>query len=107
MKADYDANGKVVAVEPQPDQDINASKSLRAATVAAVRKWTVDPERVGGHGVAASLMVPICYTVTVGYPPDFACAWTPPGSRSKIDNGAAYALAPVATLRSDVIGHTL
>jgi hypothetical protein len=67
----------------------------------------LHPERVGGHGVAASLMVPICYTVTIGYPPPFECAWTPPGSRSKVDNGAAYALAPVTTLRSDVIGHTL
>ncbi|GAA0722598.1 energy transducer TonB [Dokdonella soli] len=108
VKANYDADGKVVAVEPQPDQGINSSKSLQAATVAAVRKWTVDPERVGGHGVAASVMVPICYTVTDGRaPPDFDCAWTPPGSRSKIDNGGAFALAPAAKLQTDVIGRTL
>jgi hypothetical protein len=108
VKADYDTDGKIVAVEPQPDQGINASKSLQAATVAAVRKWTVDPEQVGGHGVAASLMVPICYTVTDGRaPPEFAREWTPPGSRSKIDNGGAYALEPAARLKSDVIGRTL
>jgi TonB family protein len=107
VKADYDANGKVIAVEPQPDQDINASKSLQKATIAAVRKWKVDPEQVGGHGVAASVMVPICYTVTVGWPRDFDCTWTPPGSHSKVDNGGAYALAPTARLKSDVIGHAL
>lgn len=107
VKADYDTDGKIIAVEAQPDQGINASKSLQKATIAAVRKWKVDPEQVGGHGVAASVMVPICYTVTVGWPRDFDCTWTPPGSHSKVDNGGAYALAPAARLKSDVIGHAL
>ena len=109
VKADYDANGKIIVVQPQPDQGINASKSLQSAAVMAVRNWTIDPERVGGHGVPASVMVPICFSVVLANtrPPEFACTWTPPGSRSKIENGGAYALAPAATLKSDVIGHAL
>jgi hypothetical protein len=109
VKVDYDAKGMIVSVEMQPDQDINGSRSLRAATVTAVRKWSVNPERVGGHGVAASMMVPICYSIVPegARAPDFACAWTPPGSHSKIDNGGTFALAPVAKLQSDVIGRVL
>lgn len=109
VKADYDANGDVTEVETQPEQDVNASQSMRASALAAVRKWKIEPERVGGHGVAASVMVPVCY-VTVWDPMQadkVNCAWTPPGSRSKVDNGSAYALAPAATLKSDVIGHAL
>ena len=39
VKVDYDASGKVVAVEPQADLGVNASRSLEKATVAAVRQW--------------------------------------------------------------------
>lgn len=107
VKADYDADGRITVVEAQSDQGVNASKSLQNATIAAVRKWKIDPEQVGGHGVASSVMVSVCYTVSAGYPPDFNCAWTPPGSHSKIDNGGSYALAPVSKIKSDVVGHTL
>lgn len=107
VKADYDADGKIIAVTPQADQGFHATRSLDAATVKAVRKWKVTPEQVGGHGVAASVMVPICYTVTTGRAPDVDCSWTPPGSKSTVDNGAAFALAPSTKLLSDVIGHAL
>lgn len=107
VKADYDADGKIVMVTPQADQSLNATRSLDAATVKAVRQWKVTPERVASHGVAASVMVPVCYTVTTGYPQDFDCAWTPPGSKSKVDNGEAFASAPIAKLATDVIGRTL
>lgn len=109
VKADYDADGRIVAVEAQPDQGIHALRSLQAATVDAVRHWKVTPERVGGHGVASTVMVPVCYSVAIGNsrPPDFACTWTPPGSKSKIDDGGAFALAPTAKLATDVIGRAL
>jgi len=108
VKADYDADGRIVAIEPQADQGLNSLPSLERATVNAVKHWGVVPERVGGHGVASSIMIPICFTVTQGLrAPDFDCTWTPPGSRARIDNGGAFALAPAAKLRSDVIGHAL
>lgn len=108
VKADYDAEGRIVAVEPQPDQGLNSLPSLERATVNAVKHWSVVPERVGGHGVASSIMVPICFTVTQGlHAPDFDCTWTPPGSHARVDNGGAFALAPATKLRSDVIGHAL
>jgi hypothetical protein len=108
VKADYDENGRVVSVESQSSQGIGATRSLEAATVAAVKKWIVSPERVDGHGIASSVMVPVCYTVSrTTRIPDFDCSWKPPGSNSKIDNGSAFALESVARLRSDVIGHAL
>lgn len=109
VKADYAADGRIVAVEPQPAESLNATRSLQAATVAAVKRWAVTPERVGGQGVASSVMVPICYTVTSGRhaPPDYACTWTPQGSRSRVGDGTAFAVAPAAKLATDVIGRTL
>ncbi len=109
VKVEYDASGNITEVQTQPDQGVNASQSMRTSALAAVRKWKVEPERVGGHGVAASVLVPICYTVVQDpmQSNKFDCAWTPPGSQSKVDNGSAYALAPAAKLKSDVIGHAL
>ncbi len=107
VKADYDADGNIVMVTPQADQSLNATRSLDAATVKAVRQWKVTPERVAGHGVAASVMVPVCYTVTTGWPRDFDCSWTPPGTHTKVDNGGSFALAPTAVLATKVIGRTL
>lgn len=108
VKANYDANGVIVSVEPQREYGINAKRSLEQATIAAVKQWTVEPERVGGRAVASSLMLPVCFTVTRSRPgPDFTCTFTPQGSRSKIAEGGAFALEPVAHLGSDVIGRTL
>lgn len=107
VRADYDASGRVVAVEPQPQYGINSMRSLEKATVAAVKKWTVAPERVGGKAVASSLLLPVCYTVTSGRPPEYSCAFTPQGSTAKIGEGGSFALEPSTQLRSDVIGRTL
>jgi hypothetical protein len=109
VKANYDASGAIVSVEPQPEYSVNAMRSLEKATIAAVKQWAVAPERVGGRAVPASLMLPVCYTVTTSSrnPPDFACTFTPQGSRSKIAEGGAFALEPAARLSSDVIGRTL
>ncbi|RYD15102.1 MAG: hypothetical protein EOP90_09140 [Lysobacteraceae bacterium] len=109
VKVDYDASGTVVAVEPQSELGLNASSSLEKATVAAVRQWAIQPERVGGRAVASSLMLPVCYSVVAASqaPPDYACAFKPAGSNSPIGEGDALALAPVARLRSDVVGRAL
>lgn len=109
VKANYDENGQVLSVEPQRDQGIGVIGSLEAATVAAVKRWIVSPERVDGHGVASSVMVPVCYTITSRSSGsiDLDCSWKPPGSNSKVDNGGAFTVEPVAHLRSDVIGHAL
>ncbi len=109
VKANYDPSGAIVSVEPQPQLGINAKPSLEKATVAAVKKWAIVPERVGGQAMASSLLLPVCYMVSTGSrpPADFACVFTPQGSTSKIAEGGAYALEPAARLRSDVIGRTL
>jgi len=109
VRLDYDANGNVTNAEPQPDLGLNASRSLQASTVKVARRWKVDPERVGGHGVGGSLLVPVCYSnVPAGSkPPDFDCTFTPPGTHSRIGDGSSFALAPNAKLVSDVAGRIL
>lgn len=108
VEAKYAADGSIVAVEPLPQHGIHSTPALERATIAAVKRWFVTPERVGGRAVASSVLVPICYTVTRGpSPPDFTCSFTPPGSSSTVTEGGTFALAPVARLRSDVIGRTL
>lgn len=107
VRADYDANGRVVGVEAQPQYGINSMRSLEKATVAAVKKWTVAPERVGSQAVASSLLLPVCYTVTNGHPPEYSCAFTPHGTTARIGEGGAFALESSTQLRSDVIGRTL
>lgn len=92
---------------PQRAQSIHATRSLDKSTVDAARQWKITPEYVGGHGVAGSIEVGVCYTVTTAWPPDFDCAWTPTGTKSKIRSGSGFALAPVAKLSTDVIGRTL
>lgn len=107
VRADYDAEGRIVAVEPQPQYAVNSMRSLEKATVAAVKKWTVAPERVGGKAVASSLLLPVCYTVTNGRPPEYDCAFTPQGSPVRIGEGGAFALGSSTQLRSQVIGRAL
>lgn len=109
VKVAYDESGKVVAVEPQADLGVNASRPLEKATVAAVSRWEIEPERVGGRAVASSLLLPVCYSVVAANstPPDYACAFKSAGSTSRIGEGDALALEPVARLRSEVIGRVL
>lgn len=108
VEATYDADGKVVAVEPQAAYSINATKSLDAATMAAARSWKIRPERVGGHPVPSRVMLTVCYSVQTGTrPPDFDCSWKPPGSDATVGDGGAYALEPAASLRTEVLGRTL
>lgn len=110
VKLDYDADGRVTSVEVVPDQGFNTSRALDSAAVKAARQWKVLPEKVAGHGVASSIMTPICYYVEpVGrhVEGDPCPAWTPPGSTSSVGQGEAYALAPTAKLVSEVAGRTL
>lgn len=107
VRVDYDVDGRVVAVEPQPQYAINSMRVLEKATAVAVKKWMVAPERVGGRAVASSLLLPVCYTVTSGRPPEYDCAFTPEGSTARIGEGGAFALESSTQLRSEVIGRTL
>jgi len=103
----YNAAGKVVAAEVAPGAP-KVDRTVSKATIESVRGWTFRPESVGGHALASTAYVPICFTVApMGSAPPACPDWTPPGARGAVGNGGSFALEPAATLKSDVIGHTL
>lgn len=108
MNVRYDAHGHVIDASLAPDSQ-HAQPALVRSALSAVRKWTFEPERVGGDGIAGLVVVPICFSVVEpGQGHDSpGCSWAPPDSHARVSDGEAFALAPVAKLESDVIGKTL
>ena len=103
----YDAQGRVLEAELAPGTPA-ADPLLQEAALESIRKWRFQPERVGGHPLAGSAWVPLCFTLTTSarHIPD--CEhWTPPGANTPVPDGSAFALQPAATLRSEVVGHLL
>jgi hypothetical protein len=110
MRIAYDANGKVVSIVPQdgsPSVDPLARKNMESA----VREWLIEPERVDGHGIAASVEFPLCVTISSGpsgvRPLKSPCDWTQWKKSPTVGEGQFLALDPAAKLLTDVIGHTL
>ena len=112
VHVNFDGNGKVTAAQADTIES-KAPASLVKAAVDGVRTWTFQPERVGGHGIAGSTLLPVCFQVVpVGFmgpnahrPPP--CAWTPPGHRGALAQGESFGVDPVAKLATDVVDHTL
>jgi TonB family protein len=103
----YDAEGKVLEAGLAPGTP-SADPLLQEAALASIRKWRFQPERVGGHPLAGSAWVPLCFTLTTSARNIPDCEhWTPPGANTPVPDGTAFALQPAATLRSEVIGHLL
>jgi TonB family protein len=110
LRVDYDANGKAVSAAPDPSSPQNA-KALVQASVEAAKLWTFQPERVDGHGVPGTQVLPVCYAL-LDMPPragqmEAACRWNPPGKHAAISQGDSLAINPVAHLANDIVGHAL
>jgi len=108
LRVDYDANGKVTTVVPDPDAP-KADRFLAEASIAAVKQWTFVPEFVGGHGVPGSMHMPLCFSLS-SYPGPVkvpACGWTPPGESVPLGDGESLAINPVVKLTTEVEGRTL
>jgi TonB family protein len=108
LRIDYDANGHVVATRLQdgaPDVDASFVRSARDAA----SRWTFSPEIVGGHGLAGSTIVPICFADYTRRTPIEAlrCAWTPPEGHGSLGDGAIVSIDPAVRLETAVIGRTL
>ncbi len=103
----YDAQGKVLEAGLAPGTP-PADPLLQEAALESIRQWTFQPERVGGHPLAGSAWIPLCFTLTMSARNIPDCEhWTPPGANSPVPDGTAFALQPAATLRSEVVGHLL
>lgn len=108
LRIDYDGNGHVVATRLQDGAPEVDASFVRSAQEAA-RRWTFSPEIVGGHGLAGSTIVPICFADYTRRTPKeaLACAWTPPAGHASLGDGAIVAIDPAARLKTDIVGHTL
>lgn len=106
VETHYDAVGKVISAGIAPDSP-TAERAISNAALQSVRRWTFQPERVDGHGIASTAYVPICFALG-NAPLPYCGTWKPPGAAgTDIGNGEAFALNPAATLKSDVIGRML
>lgn len=108
LKVDYDAAGHVLAANPHEGAPVVAADLTGSATK-AVKRWVFSPEIVGGHALAGSAIVPICFElVEFGKRmPRTACEWIPPGAHSGLHENDVLAIEPAAKLQTDVVGHTL
>lgn len=105
LEVRYDASGKVTSVEPAPDAPAVARDFTRSA-IKAVRRWQFWPERVAGHGIPATVKVPICFSLTVKNAPAPKCTpWMPSGAHAATEG--AVTEDPAARVKVDVIGRKL
>jgi hypothetical protein len=81
--------------------------SLVESAMAAVRTWTFDPERVGGHGLRARVLVPICYEAKTPDAKDEKCRWNSPYGEKSVVGGQSVALDSRVHLKTYVAGTTL
>ena len=82
--------------------------SLVRSAENAVKDWGFSPEVVGGHALAGSALVSVCFEIVpAGTRPKMDCAWRPPGARSDLRDNEALALESAVHLETDVVGHTL
>ncbi|HKE48626.1 MAG TPA: energy transducer TonB [Rhodanobacteraceae bacterium] len=107
LRVDYDAKGHVLAAKRQADAPAVAD-DLEVAAARAVKSWWFTPEVVGGHALAGSAIVPICFElVGMGKEIERAnCNWAPQGVKS-LQEGGVVAIEPAARLKTDIVGHTL
>jgi TonB family protein len=109
LQVAYDGSGKVTSAAPAPGAP-KVSSALVEASIAAAMKWTFEPERVDGHGVAGNIYSPLCYSLfPEGSRPasGAVCEWIPPGQTKPIGEGQALALNPETRLATDVTGRVL
>jgi len=107
LKVDYDTDGRVVASGQAAGAPTVAMSLVRSAEK-AVKEWGFTPEVVGGHALAGSAFISVCFNIVApGTRPNNDCAWTPPGAKSALRETDAFALAPATRLETDVVGHTL
>ncbi len=108
LRIDYDGEGHVLATRLQDGAPAVDASFVRSAQEAA-RHWTFSPEIVGGHGLAGSTIVPICFADYTRVTPQerSGCAWTPPAGHGGLGDGATVAIDPAARLETAIVGRTL
>jgi TonB family protein len=110
FEVSYDKSGKVnnVVIASGSTQ---SKGSLAEYAEKAVREWSYQPEQVAGFGVPGTVIVPICFSVSMNARSARRaaenCRWEEPGTRATAEQGQSLALDSSVHLVSDVIGKTL
>ena len=105
LQVHYDAAGSVTEAKlvdggvPKPGNDIER------AAIAAVKHWTFTPESVGGHAIAGSARVPLCFSARPET--ENTCRWQIDKSEVSLDTKVPLAMNPAVRLETDVAGSTL
>lgn len=104
----YDEDGKVVSIDPEHGTP-EVPSGVRRSFERVLKGSTFVPERVGGHGIAAEIVIPMCVSTTRSRKtsPSDACDWTPPHRSASIGGGQFVAVDSAAKLRTDVVGRAL
>lgn len=109
LKVKYNQNGKVTAVSAAPGTPPGNDEVFMRVSMASVKRWSFEPERVGGHGVAGAVYLPIGYAL---WHPSRSSAgaecgsWQVPGRERAVRGGEVLSENPVARLKSEVVGST-
>jgi hypothetical protein len=106
LRVTYDPSGVAEDIGIADGSPITKGPLVESA-MTAVRTWTFDPERVGGHGLRARVLVPICYEVKTPGSADGKCKWTSPEGDKSVVGGQSVALDSSVHLKTDVAGKTL
>lgn len=92
LRVDFDRDGRVT--EATVERSVGR-KSFERAALAAVRKWTFRPERVGEVGIPARVLVPIQFCIQAQ-----PCQSLPEAAPGDDANGPRLVGDPAARIRS-------
>ncbi|HEX5121964.1 MAG TPA: hypothetical protein VFV97_01860 [Rhodanobacteraceae bacterium] len=77
------------------------STLLVDAAIDAVKKWTFQPETVGGRGVASEALVPVCFMMSQ----TAECHWKERPDKKPVRSGEAIALSSVVGIDTGDAAH--
>ena len=103
MRVAYDEHGKIVQARVADESPLR-SGSLVGAARSGVKRFEIEPERVGDRPIAGEALLPICFNMSREYT---TCTWKRPGSDEVLDEGSALAFDTEVKLETDVAGRTL
>ncbi len=110
LRISYDADGNPTKIELEPGAP-RASKILAHVAIETVKRWSFRPEKVSGHGVPGTELMPMCIFVTpvdgLGRMTDEPknCDWTPPNTTFALSQGDSLAINPIARLLTEITDH--
>jgi TonB family protein len=106
LKVHYGTEGAIDNVMVAPyESSTKTDQRLIDAAIAAVRKWTITPEVVGGLGMAGEYLIPICFQLDRH--PAADCKLRNAATGETIDGGRSVALDPAAALETQVAGQLM